>query len=480
MTIRPKTIPAHELDESPRDECGVVGITGIDRAAEMVFLALYALQHRGQESAGICAVNEGVARLHKRLGLVAEVFDGDVLEALPGDTALGHVRYSTAGGAHLANAQPIMVQYAEGDLAIAHNGNLTNAHDIRRRLVQEGAIFQTDSDSEVIIHLIARSRHDTVEGQIDDALTHLEGAFSLIISVGETLFAVRDPRGFRPLVLGKKDGGFVVASESCALDIIGAEYIRDIYPGEVLKLRGSEIKPLRNLQTAVQQAPCIFELVYFARPDSDLFGQSVDRARRGFGRQLAREHPVVADAVLAVPDSANSAALGFSEESGVPFELGLLRNHYVGRTFIRPSQADRDFSARVKYAPVRGVLEGKRVVVVDDSLVRGTTSGSLVNIIREAGATEVHVRIASPPVRFPCYYGIDMPTKEELMGHRHTVPEIEELLGVDSLGYLSLDGMEGVVKETGPFCNACFSGDYPAPLVDLDKGLITPGDVKCC
>jgi amidophosphoribosyltransferase len=480
MTMSPETIHSSVLDESPRDECGVVGITGVERAAEKAFLALYALQHRGQESAGICAVEGGRARLHKRLGLVAEVFDAPVLAKLPGSTALGHVRYSTAGGSQLANAQPIMVRYAQGDLAIAHNGNLTNAHDVRKRLVEEGAIFQTDSDSEVIIHLIARSRHDTIEGQIDDALTYLEGAFSVIISVGDTLYAVRDPRGFRPLVLGRKDGGFVAASETCALDIIGAEFIRDIYPGEVLKLRGSSIEPLRHLQPALNQAPCIFELVYFARPDSSVFGQSVDRARRAFGRQLAREHPVEADAVLAVPDSANSAALGFSEESGIPFELGLLRNHYVGRTFIRPSQEDRDFSARVKYAPVRDVVEGRRVVVVDDSLVRGTTSGSLVNIIREAGASEVHLRIASPPVRFPCYYGIDMPTKEELMGHRLSIPETEEHLKVDSLGYLSLEGMEEAVQETGPFCNACFSGQYPTPLVDLEKGHIQPEDVKCC
>jgi len=480
MTTSPVSLPTLLLDDAPREECGVVGITGVERAAEKAFLALYALQHRGQESAGICAVDHGRARLHKRLGLVAEVFDANVLASLPGTTAVGHVRYSTAGGGQLANAQPIMVQYAQGDLAIAHNGNLTNAHDIRNKLVQEGAIFQTDSDSEVIIHLIARSRHDTIEGQIDDALTYLEGAFSLIISVGGTLYAVRDPRGYRPLVLGRKDEGFVVCSETCALDIIGAEFTRDVYPGEVLRLRDSEIRPLRNLQPAIRQAPCIFELVYFARPDSNVFGQSVDRARRAFGRQLAREHPVEADAVLAVPDSANSAALGFSEESDIPFELGLLRNHYVGRTFIRPSQEDRDFSARVKYAPVRGVLEGKRVVVVDDSLVRGTTSGSLVNIIREAGAAEVHLRIASPPVRFPCYYGIDMPTKEELMGHRMSISEIEAHLGVDSLGYLSLEGMEGAVAEAGPFCNACFSGEYSAPLVDLDKGLISPGDVRCC
>ena len=480
MAEKAENFRLSELDEAPRDECGVVGLTGVERASEMAFLSLYALQHRGQESAGICAIHEGVARLHKKLGLAAEVFDAEVLEGLPGDTALGHVRYSTAGGGQLANAQPIMVRYAQGDLAIAHNGNLTNARDIRNRLVQEGAIFQTDSDSEVIIHLIARSRHETIDGQIDDALTYLEGAFSVVISVNDTLYAVRDPRGFRPLVVGRKDGGLVVASESCALDIIGAEYIRDVYPGEVLKLRGGELTPMRNLQPAIKQAPCIFELVYFARPDSKVFGVSVDASRRAFGRQLAREHPAQADAVLAVPDSANSAALGFAEESGIPFELGLLRNHYVGRTFIRPSQADRDFNARVKYAPVKEALKGKRVVVVDDSLVRGTTSGSLVNILREAGAVEVHLRIASPPVRFPCYYGIDMPTKEELMGHRHSIPEIEKLLEVDSLGYLSLEGMEGAAAEAGPFCNACFSGTYPTPLVDIERGLLRPGEAGCC
>ncbi len=478
--MRAEDIRLHLMEEAPRDECGVVGITGVEGAAEAAFLALYALQHRGQESAGICAVDGGVARLHKRLGLASEVFNAEVLKGLPGDTAVGHVRYSTAGGGHLANAQPIMVRYAHGDLAIAHNGNLTNARDVRNRLVQDGAIFQTDSDSEVVIHLMARSRHDSVEGQIDEALTYLEGAFSLLIAVGNTLYAARDPRGFRPLVLGRKGEGFMVASETCALDIVGAELLRDIYPGEVLKLQGKEITPLRNLQAAIQQAPCIFELVYFARPDSRVFGVSVDRARRAFGRQLAREHPVEADAVVAVPDSANSAALGYSEESGLPFELGLLRNHYVGRTFIRPSQADRDFSARVKYAPVREALQGRRVVVVDDSLVRGTTSGSLVNIIREAGALEVHLRIASPPVRSPCYYGIDMPTKEELMGARFSVPEIEKQLGVDSLGYLSLEGMEEAVRESGPFCNACFSGNYPAPLVDLEKGLLKPGEKRCC
>jgi amidophosphoribosyltransferase len=320
---------------------------------------------------------------------------------------------------------------------------------------------------------MARSRHETVEAQLDDALTHLEGAFSLVVTVGDTLYAARDPRGFRPLVLGRRDEGHVVASETCALDILNAEYVRDIEPGEVLKIRGPRVQKLRSLAPAPRPAPCIFELVYFARPDSRLWGVSVDRARRAFGRRLAAEHPVPADCVIAVPDSANSAALGYAEESGIPFELGLLRNHYIGRTFIKPSQADRDFGARIKYNPVREVLEGKRVVAVDDSLVRGTTSRSLARFLKEAGAKEVHFRIASPPVRHPCFYGIDMPSKEELIGSSHSVEEIAAELGVESLGYLSLEGMEGAVEDAGPFCNACFSGDYQAPLVDVEKGFIT-------
>jgi len=469
--MSPVDLPWASLDDRPHDECGLVGVSGIPNAAELVFLGLYALQHRGQESAGIVSVQDGSARVHKGLGLVAEVFNASNLAPLGGSTSLGHVRYSTAGGNRLENAQPILVRYAEGDLAIAHNGNLTNAHDLRNRLVKEGALFQTSSDSEVIVHLVARSRHDGVEAQLDDALTHLEGAFSLVLSVGETLYAVRDRFGYRPLILGRKDGGHVVASETCALDIMGASYVRDLAPGEFLKIRGGSVERLRSLPPADQPQPCIFELVYFARPDSRIWGLSVDRARRAFGRQLAREHPAHADAVIAVPDSANSAALGFSEESGIPFELGLLRNHYVGRTFIQPSQADRDFGARIKYNPVREVLEDKSVVVVDDSLVRGTTSRSLVKFIREAGAREVHFRIGSPPIRYPCFYGIDMPTRQELIGARLSVSEIQKELGVDSLGYLSQEGMEGAVREKGPFCNACFSGEYRAPLVDVEKGL---------
>ena len=470
----------YELDDRPHDECGVVGISGIDDAAQEAFLALYALQHRGQEAAGIVSFDGTTARAHKGSGLVSEVFDTTSLSRLTGATAVGHVRYSTAGGNNIANVQPITARFARGDMALAHNGNLTNQLDLRTRLVEEGAIFRSSSDSETLVHLIAKSREKTVDGQIIDALGHLEGAFSIALSVGDTIYAARDPRGFRPLVLGKKGNGHVVVSETCALDILGAEYIRDLEPGDVIRVRGSEVKILDRLAEAPEPSPCIFELVYFARPDSRLWGVSVDRARRAFGRQLAREFPVEADSIISVPDSANSAALGYSEESGVAFELGLLRNHYVGRTFIKPEQKDRDFGARMKYNPVREVLEGQRVIVVDDSLVRGTTSRSLVRMLRRAGATEVHLRIGSPPVRFPCFYGIDMPTRGELIGSQLEIPQIADKLGVDSLGYLSLEGMVNAVQEAGPYCTACFSGDYPAPLVDVDKGLASAEGPAAC
>ena len=476
----PMSVSPASLDDRPHEECGVVGVSGVPKAAEAAYLALYALQHRGQESAGILAIEGDRGRVRKGQGLVSDVFDAQTLAALPGDTALGHVRYSTAGGSVLQNAQPIVVRYQHGDLAISHNGNLTNQLEIRQRLVAEGALFQSSSDSELVVHLIARSRQSSVDRQIDDALTQLEGAFSLVISVGDTLYAVRDARGFRPLVLGRLGEGHIVTSETCALDILGAEYIRDLEPGEILKIQRGQISNLRPLPKAPHHSPCIFELVYFARPDSRIWGVSVDRARRAFGRQLAREHQVDADCVIAVPDSANSAALGYSEESGIPYELGLLRNHYVGRTFIKPSQSDRDFGARVKYNPVREVLHRRRVIVVDDSLVRGTTSKSLVRFIRGAGATEVHFRIASPPVRHPCFYGIDMPSQEELIGSQMSVPEIEDKLGVDSLGYLSLDGMNQAVRQLAPFCNACFSGEYPAPLVDVEQGLQPAGVPPGC
>ncbi|HET7273661.1 MAG TPA: amidophosphoribosyltransferase, partial [Longimicrobiaceae bacterium] len=405
--------------------CGIVAVNGIPDAAKLVFLGMYSLQHRGQEAAGIVSVESserGGTRIHKGTGLVSDAFDEATLAKLKGSTAMGHLRYSTAGGAGLQNAQPLLVRYSEGDLALAHNGNLTNAQELRSRLVAEGALFQSSIDTEVIVHLIARSRRDGVDAQIDDALSQLEGAFSLLITVGDTLYAARDPHGFRPLVLGHRDGGYVVASETCALDILGAHYIRDLEPGEVVRIQNGEITTLRPLSPFSDPSPCVFELVYFARPDSRLWGYSVDRSRRAFGRQLAIEQPADADCVISVPDSANSAALGFAEQSGLPFELGLIRNHYVGRTFIEPSQAGRASKVRLKYSAVREVLSGKRVVVVDDSLVRGTTSRGLVALLKEAGATEVHFRLASPPVRHPCYYGIDMPTREELIAS-HKTPE---------------------------------------------------------
>ncbi len=456
-------------DDKPREECGIVAVSGSRAAAELAFLALYALQHRGQESAGIVTVDgDGTAHAHKGMGLVADVFDDQTLKGLEGSLAIGHVRYSTAGRSTLRNAQPVLVDFRGSPLALAHNGNLTNATELRDRLAREGAIFQTDSDSEAIVHLIARSRRREEEQRVDDALSQAVGAFSLVLCIGNTVYAARDPRGFRPLVLGRLGEAVVITSETCALDIIGAAYVRDVEPGEVLRIRDGHVEALRPLPPERTTA-CLFELVYFARPDSRVWGCSVDAARRAFGRQLAREHPVEADCVFAVPDSSNSAALGFSEQSGLPFELALIRNHYVGRTFIHPSQAGRDFKVRVKYNPVRELIEGRRIVVVDDSLVRGTTSRGLVAMLREAGADEVHFRVASPPVRFPCYYGIDMPTREELIGARHSVQEIREHLGVDSLGYLSMDGMRAAVADHGPFCDACWTGDYAAPLVDLER-----------
>jgi amidophosphoribosyltransferase len=457
--------------------CGIVAVSGVAEASKLVHLGLYSLQHRGQEAAGILSVDrrgDGTeARIHRGTGLVAEAFGPETLNRLRGATALGHIRYSTAGGAGLHNAQPILVRYSEGELALVHNGNLTNAQELRARLVDEGALFQSTIDSEVIVHLIARSRRDTIDGQIDDALSQIDGAFSVLITVGDTLYAARDPHGFRPLVLGQRGGGFVVASETCALDIVGATYLRDVQPGEVLRIENGELTQLRPLPRFAPASPCVFELVYFARPDSRLWNVSVDRARRAFGRQLAIEHPTEADCVISVPDSANSAALGFAEESGIPFELGLIRNHYVGRTFIEPSQVGRDAKVRLKYSAVREVLDGKRVVVVDDSLVRGTTSRGLVMLLREAGAREVHFRLASPPVRHPCYYGIDMPTREELIASQMSLDEIREQLGVDTLGYLSQEGMLEAVATGGSFCHACFSGAYPTALVDVERGYVT-------
>ncbi len=460
----------HVIQKSLREECGVVGVSGLEGAAQLAFLGLYALQHRGQEAAGILAVDDdGEYRIHKGVGLVADAIKQEDIADFRGRTAIGHARYSTFGESELRNAQPALVSYRKGKLALSHNGNLTNAAVLRTQLVEEGAIFQSTMDSEVIVHLIARSQLDDPDDQVLEALNQVEGAFSLIILINDTLYVACDPKGFRPLVLGRLGPGIIVASETCALDLLGADYIRDVEPGEVLKICDAKIDALPRLAPTVP-AHCIFELVYFARPDTRLWGCSVDAARRAFGRQLAKEHPADADCVFSVPDSSNSAALGYSVETGLPLELALIRNHYVGRTFIQPDQSDRDFRVRVKYNAVREVLEGQRVVMVDDSLVRGTTSRGLVAMLREAGAKEIHFRIASPPIRHPCFYGIDMPTKEELIASRLEVEDIREHLRVDSLGYLSLEGMKDAVKEHGPFCDACFTGSYPTPLTDLERG----------
>ena len=453
--------------------CGIIGVAGVPDAARVTYLGLYSLQHRGQESSGVVAVDAaGRADLHRGMGLVSDVFSEDVIASLPGDVAIGHTRYSTAGSSVIANAQPILAGYHEGPLALAHNGNLTNAETLRADLVAKGSIFQTSSDSEVLIHLIARSEAREPEDQLLDALERVEGAYSLVVTIGRTLYAIVDPRGFRPLWLGKLGNGYVLASETCALDLMGATTIRELEPGEFLRIQGSppEVDKLPPLPAKPHQR-CIFELVYFSRPDSTIFGRSVDRVRRALGRELAREHPAVgANCVFSVPDSSNAMALGFAEQSGLKLEHALIRNHYVGRTFINPTQAARNAKVKIKFNPVREVLQAKKVVVVDDSLVRGTTSRELVQMIRQAGAKEVHFRVASAPITGPCYYGIDTPTKSELIASSHSLEQIRQHLGVDTLGYLSLDGMlRAMGGDSTEFCHACFSGNYPTAIPDDTK-----------
>ena len=451
--------------------CGVLGVSNIPNAARVVYMGLYALQHRGQESAGIITVDDDeVAHAHRSMGLVSDIFSPAVLDRLPGSVAIGHTRYSTTGSSELSNAQPCVVDYHTGPLALAHNGNLTNAAELKRDLVKKGSIFQTSSDSEVLVHLIARSEAREPEDQILDALERVEGAYTLVLTIGKALYAIVDPRGFRPLVLGKLHDGFVATSETCALDIIGATLVRELQPGEWMRIEGGRVHELPPLPTKPHRR-CIFELIYFSRPDSEVFGESVDLVRRNLGRRLAQEHPAPnTDCVFSVPDSSNAMALGYSEQSGVKLEHGLIRNHYVGRTFISPSQSTRTEKVRVKYNPVRGVVDGKSVVVVDDSLVRGTTSRALIKMIREAGAREIHLRIASSPITGPCYYGIDTPTRDELIASAHSVEQIRKHLKVDSLGYLSLEGMHSALtgSATG-YCDACFSGNYPIPIPDPES-----------
>jgi amidophosphoribosyltransferase len=455
-------------DDHFHDHCGVFGIFGHPEAAKMAYLGLYALQHRGQESAGIASTDGANIHVHKSLGHVQEIFTPDVIAQLPGEAAIGHTRYSTAGDTSLMNAQPVVIDCNKGKLALGHNGNLTNAIEVRRRLEHRGSIFQSTSDTEVIVHLIARSSARNLSGAIADALNQVEGAYSLLLLTRDEIYAIRDPRGFRPLCLGRLNGAWVAASETCAFDLIDAEYVREVEPGEMVRISRSGIESIRFAPEKPHQY-CIFEHVYFARPDSVVFGRPVNESRERLGRLLAQEHPAQADLVTPVPDSGVPAAIGFAAESGIPFQMGLIRNHYIGRTFIEPEQAIRDFGVKLKLNPVRRMLEGKRVVLVDDSIVRGTTSRKIVRLVREAGATEVHVRISCPPTISPCYYGVDTPRREELIGANNSVEQIRQFLGADSLGYLSLKSMRASVEDTeGKFCTSCYTGSYPTELVQLE------------
>ncbi|KAF0221723.1 MAG: hypothetical protein FD174_54 [Geobacteraceae bacterium] len=450
------------ITHRPEEECGIFGIFNHPEAANLTYLGLYALQHRGQEACGIVSSDGTNLYSHKSMGLVADVFGNqDVFKYIPGQAAIGHVRYSTAGESVIKNVQPIMVNYSRGSIAVAHNGNIVNAQFIKDELEAWGSIFQTTMDTEIIVHLLAASKASSLLERITDAMNRIKGAYCLLFLTETRMVAARDPHGFRPLCLGKLGGSYVVASESCALDLIEAEFIREIEPGEIIVVDKNGINsyfPLRK----VEPTPCIFEFVYFARPDSFIFGKNVYQVRKELGRQLAREHRVEADIVIPVPDSGVPAALGYAEESGLRFELGLIRNHYVGRTFIEPQQSIRHFGVKIKLNPVHETLKDKRVVIIDDSIVRGTTSRKIVKMVRNAGAKEVHVRISSPPTSYPCYYGIDTPNRKELISSSHTIEEIRKYITADSLGYLSREGLLNAVgSENSSYCHACFTGGYP-------------------
>jgi amidophosphoribosyltransferase len=453
------------MSDGWHEECGIFGIHGHPEASNVAYLGLYALQHRGQESAGIASADGEVITFHKEMGLVADIFSEGILARLPGHVAIGHVRYSTTGSSELKNAQPVVVDFESGSIAVAHNGNLVNAHEIKRELEVSGSIFQSTMDTEVIVHLIARSRKERIEDRIVDALNQVRGAYSLLFMTRDRLIGVRDPHGIRPLSLGRtKGGGTVICSESCALDLIEAEFLREVEPGEMVVVDPRGMQSYRPFHPAVERF-CIFEHVYFARPDSILGGRSVYEVRKELGRQLARECPAEADIVIPVPDSGVPAALGFSEAAGLPFEMGLIRNHYVGRTFIEPQQSIRHFGVKIKLNAVRDVVAGRRVVVVDDSIVRGTTGRKIIKMIRASGAKEIHVRISSPPTCYPCFYGIDTPLRRDLIAATHTFEEINTYLTSDSMGYLSMQGLHACVPNgKTTYCDACFSGNYTVPL----------------
>jgi amidophosphoribosyltransferase len=462
-------------DDHFHDECGVFGIYGHVEAANLAYLGLHALQHRGQESAGIVTSDGQQLFLHRAMGLVQDAFDQAHLDKLPGRLAIGHVRYSTAGGSYLKNAQPFAVDYAKGSLAVCHNGNFTNAEEVRAELEAGGSIFQSTADTEILVHLVARSTQVSLEDRVGEALARVQGAYSLLFLNEDSLIAVRDPMGIRPLCLGILPGSkeaHVIASEPTAFDLIGAEYVRDVEPGEMILIDSAGMRSSRPLPRATPRA-CIFEYVYFARPDSTMAGRSVYEVRKALGRTLAREFPVNADVVIPVPDSGVPSAIGYASELSIPFEMGFIRSHYVGRTFIEPQQSIRHFGVRLKLNPVASILRGKRVVVIDDSIVRGTTSRKIVKMVRDAGAREVHLRISSPPTQWPCYYGIDTPTRRELIASSHTTDEIARYVTADTLGYLSLEGMVAAVagesSDKTAFCHACFSGEYAIPFTPSAK-----------
>lgn len=456
------------MQDKFHDECGVVGVFGHPEAANLVYLGLYALQHRGQESAGIVANDKGKLHLEVGMGRVADVFSTERLKKLEGDSALGHNRYSTTGQSQIKNAQPFLINYSQGALALAHNGNLVNASVLRAVLVEAGSIFQSTNDSEVVVHLIAQSQKRSFVERVVAALAEVSGAYSLLLMNEDSIIAARDPHGFRPLCLGKLDGGYIVASESCVMDLIEAEFLREVRPGEIIHIHKNGMESYFPFQKTAPKF-CVFEHIYFARPDSVIYGRNVYSVRKKMGHALARQAPVEADMVIPVPDSGNISALGYSEELGIPFEMALIRNHYIGRTFIEPQSQIRHFGVKIKLNAVKETINGKRVAVIDDSIVRGITSRKLVKMIRDAGAKEVHVRIASPPTLYPCYYGIDTPDREELIGSRLTLEEICRFITADSLEYLNKENMMKVVEgEDSGFCAACFDGDYP--IKDGDHG----------
>jgi len=450
-----------------RESCGLFAVYNHPQASYLTYLGLYALQHRGEESAGIISYNGKEFFIHKELGHVADVFNEDILNKLKGESAIGHVRYSTYGSTNIENAQPLLVKCAQGAIAIAHNGNLVNALQLRKELGSQGAIFQTTTDSEIILHLIAHSSHGNLLDSLIEALKRVKGAYCFLLMDENSIIAARDPYGFKPLCLGRIKDAFVVSSESCALDLIEAEFLREIEPGEVVVINENGLKSVKPFPKPFHLAQCIFEHIYFSRPDSVIFGENVHVVRERLGKKLVEEYPVNADVIVPVPDSGTSCAIGFSKASGIPIDLGIIRNHYVGRTFIQPSQIIRDFNVRIKFNLIRDVLKNKKVVIVDDSIVRGTTSQKRVRELRKAGAKEVHMRISCPPHKFPCFYGIDFPTKEELIANRFSsLDEIRKFLDVDSLGYLSREGMLSCVKAFSPdnYCTACFDGNYPVPF----------------